>query len=68
MADKDVMTPTTVKLTGEQATRLKQNQANLSTLKDSLTALKRLGMDTSAIEQQIEYADNVSTELLKSFT
>ena len=68
--DKKTETPVSglLKLPPEMAKRLKQQEADTKAAKDALAALKTLGIDTSTMEKQLEWAEKTRKTLLEKFS
>lgn len=57
-----------VVLTKEQITAIKQVQENMPELRREIAAMKKIGMDTTAIEEKIDWAEETGKALLETFT
>ena len=61
------MAPPPVKLTPEMRTRLAAMDKEIEGAKRVIGTLKKLGMDTRALEEKITWAEEVRTALLTEF-
>lgn len=57
-----------VQLSSAQKQRLEGAREDIAASKKALATLKRLGMDTEAIESQLKWAEEVQNTLLEEFT
>lgn len=57
-----------VTLSPEKVVALKQGKADIPELKKELEALKKVGIDVSSVESQIQWAEETIDTLLSTFT
>lgn len=60
--------PEKVKLPPEVAERLKDLTANLESTRGQLASLRKIGIDTKKLEDQLDWAEMARKTLLEDFT
>lgn len=64
----DLLNSNPIKIPDDVKKRLTDTIDTAPALKEKLASLKKVGIDTTGLEEQLKYAEDMSKEILKTFS